>query len=86
MPPTVSFDVIGTCFAFEAPIAAIQDRLGPTLSKHSVDAKTLFFSWWYVSSVPNLPAIFQVNVTPYNAHFGNICYETWSIHVILSSS
>jgi 2-haloacid dehalogenase len=49
MPPTVSFDVIGTCFAFEAPIAAIQDRLGPILTKHSVDAKTLFFSWFYAA-------------------------------------
>jgi 2-haloacid dehalogenase len=46
MPPTISFDVIGTCFAFDAPIAAIQSRLGPVLTEHSVDAKTLFFSWW----------------------------------------
>jgi hypothetical protein len=46
MPPTISFDVIGTCFAFDAPIAAIQSRLGAILTEHSVDAKTLFFSWW----------------------------------------
>jgi 2-haloacid dehalogenase len=46
MPSTISFDVIGTCFAFDAPITAIQSRLGPILTEHSVDAKTLFFSWW----------------------------------------
>ncbi|KAH9871014.1 hypothetical protein J1614_006588 [Plenodomus biglobosus] len=49
MIQSVSFDVIGTCFAFSAPIAIISERLGPTLTTHSVDAKTLFFAWFYAA-------------------------------------
>jgi 2-haloacid dehalogenase len=49
MPPSISFDVIGTCFAFSAPISAIQTRLGPKLSTASLDPKTLFFSWFYAA-------------------------------------
>ena len=50
------FDIIGTCFDFSAPITAIQSRLGakklqPTHHDHdrSIDAKTLFFSWFYAA-------------------------------------
>jgi 2-haloacid dehalogenase len=49
MPPTASFDVIGTCFAFSAPITTIQTRLGPKLSTAAIDPKTLFFSWFYAA-------------------------------------
>ncbi|KAJ8107216.1 hypothetical protein OPT61_g9018 [Boeremia exigua] len=49
MPASASFDVIGTCFDFHAPIAEIQTRLGPALSNAQVDAKTLFFSWFYAA-------------------------------------
>ncbi|KAI8941680.1 hypothetical protein NX059_002891 [Plenodomus lindquistii] len=49
MTKSASFDVIGTCFAFSAPIATISERLGPTLTTHSIDAKTLFFAWFYAA-------------------------------------
>ncbi|KAF1913086.1 HAD-like domain-containing protein [Ampelomyces quisqualis] len=41
--PSTSFDVIGTCFHFDRPIAVIQSRLSPP------DAKSLFFSWFYAA-------------------------------------
>jgi 2-haloacid dehalogenase len=49
MPPSASFDVIGTCFEFSAPIKTIHQRLGPKLSTAAVDPKTLFFSWFYAA-------------------------------------
>jgi 2-haloacid dehalogenase len=49
MPPSASFDVIGTCFAFSAPITAIHTRLGPKLSTANTDPKTLFFAWFYAA-------------------------------------
>ncbi|KAJ4312507.1 hypothetical protein N0V94_007400 [Neodidymelliopsis sp. IMI 364377] len=49
MPPSASFDVIGTCFEFSAPITAIHTRLGPKLSTANTDPKTLFFAWFYAA-------------------------------------
>ncbi|KAF2821051.1 HAD-like protein [Ophiobolus disseminans] len=49
MAKSASFDVIGTCFDFAAPITTIQQRLGPKLSTASIDPKTLFFSWFYAA-------------------------------------
>ena len=49
MTKSASFDVIGTCFEFSAPIQAIQSRLGPKLKAAEVDPKTLFFSWFYAA-------------------------------------
>ena len=49
MTKSASFDVIGTCFAFNTPISAIQSRLGSKLSTAAVDPKTLFFSWFYAA-------------------------------------
>ncbi|KAF1945206.1 HAD-like protein [Clathrospora elynae] len=49
MTKSASFDVIGTCFEFSAPIAAINSRLGPKLTTAAVDPKTLFFSWFYAA-------------------------------------
>ncbi|KAF1832048.1 HAD-like protein [Decorospora gaudefroyi] len=49
MPKSASFDIIGTCFSFEAPIAIIEQRLGPKLNALNLDAKTLFFAWFYAA-------------------------------------
>jgi 2-haloacid dehalogenase len=49
MGKSVSFDVIGTCFHFSAPISAIHSRLGPKLKTAAVDPKTLFFAWFYAA-------------------------------------
>ncbi|KAF2848732.1 HAD-like protein [Plenodomus tracheiphilus IPT5] len=49
MTKSASFDVIGTCFGFSVPITAISRRLGPSLAAHSIDAKTLFFAWFYAA-------------------------------------
>jgi 2-haloacid dehalogenase len=49
MTKSASFDVIGTCFAFHAPITTIQSRLGPKLQTLGIDPKTLFFSWFYAA-------------------------------------
>jgi 2-haloacid dehalogenase len=49
MPKSASFDVLGTCFSFDAAITTIQARLGPSLAAASVDAKSLFFSWFYAA-------------------------------------
>ena len=49
MTKSASFDVIGTCFEFSAPIQAIETRLGPKLKTAAVDPKTLFFSWFYAA-------------------------------------
>jgi 2-haloacid dehalogenase len=49
MPKSASFDVIGTCFAFDGVISAITAHLGPKLSAINVDPKTLFFSWFYAA-------------------------------------
>jgi 2-haloacid dehalogenase len=49
MTKSASFDVIGTCFEFSAPIQAIHSRLGPKLKTADVDPKTLFFSWFYAA-------------------------------------
>lgn len=49
MPPSASFDVIGTCFHFTAPITAIHTRLGPKLQTAKCDPKTLFFAWFYAA-------------------------------------
>lgn len=45
----VCFDVLGTCFGFEAAIQAIDTRLGPQLKSVGIDSKTLFFSWFYAA-------------------------------------
>lgn len=49
MTKSACFDVIGTCFEFSAPIAAIHDRLGTKLSTAKSDPKTLFFAWFYAA-------------------------------------
>lgn len=49
MTKSVCFDVLGTCFAFEAAIEAIDSRLGSRLMAINVDPKTLFFSWFYAA-------------------------------------
>lgn len=49
MTKSASFDVIGTCFSFSAPISTIRTCLGPTLTAHSIDAKALFFAWFYAA-------------------------------------
>lgn len=49
MAQSVCFDVLGTCFAFESAVSAINDRLGPRLKAIGVDPKTLFFSWFYAA-------------------------------------
>lgn len=49
MTKSVCFDVLGTCFAFEAAIKAIEGRLGDRLKAINVDPKTLFFSWFYAA-------------------------------------
>lgn len=49
MAPSASFDVIGTCFSFTAPISTIQTCLGPKLTTAAVDPKTLFFAWFYAA-------------------------------------
>lgn len=43
------FDVLGTCFDFGPTISAIDQRIGPQLSKINIDSKTLFFSWFYAA-------------------------------------
>jgi 2-haloacid dehalogenase len=47
MTKSVCFDVLGTCFDFDKAIEAIEARLGSRLKTIGVDAKTLFFSWFY---------------------------------------
>lgn len=49
MTKSASFDVIGTCFEFSVPIAAIHSRLGGKLSTAKCDPKTLFFAWFYAA-------------------------------------
>jgi len=49
MTRAICFDVIGTCFAFDGPIAAIHDRLGGKLPTAKRDPATLFFSWFYAA-------------------------------------
>lgn len=49
MTKSVCFDVLGTCFAFDAAIEAIETQLGPRLKAIGVDPKTLFFSWFYAA-------------------------------------
>lgn len=49
MKKSASFDVIGTCFAFEGVIAIISSSIGGKLSAIGVDPKTLFFSWFYAA-------------------------------------
>lgn len=49
MPKSACFDVLGTCFSFEAAIKAIDTRLGSRLKEINVDPKTLFFSWFYAA-------------------------------------
>lgn len=49
MSKSACFDVLGTCFGFEAAIEAIQERIGPQLQAAGVDPKTLFFSWFYAA-------------------------------------
>ena len=46
---SVCFDVIGTCFGFDAAIDAIASAFGPQLAAAHVDAKTFFFSWFYAA-------------------------------------
>lgn len=49
MTKSASFDVLGTCFGFEAAIEVIEARLGDRLKAIGVDPKTLFFSWFYAA-------------------------------------
>lgn len=49
MTSSVCFDVLGTCFSFEAAIEAIHARLGEKLKAVGVDSKSLFFSWFYAA-------------------------------------
>lgn len=49
MTKSVCFDVLGTCFDFDAAIEAIETRLGSRLKAIGVDPKTLFFSWFYAA-------------------------------------
>jgi 2-haloacid dehalogenase len=45
--PSASFDVIGTCFAFDNPITAITTLLGSALDAHSISPTAFFFTWFY---------------------------------------
>jgi 2-haloacid dehalogenase len=49
MSKSICFDVLGTCFGFDAAIKAIDARLGPQLKSVGVDPKTFFFSWFYAA-------------------------------------
>lgn len=49
MTKSASFDVLGTCFSFDGAIKTIQSRLGPKLAQHSIDPKTLTFSWFFAA-------------------------------------
>lgn len=48
-PKSVCFDVLGTCFGFDAAIKTIDERLGAKLRQSGLDPKTLFFSWFYAA-------------------------------------
>ncbi|KAJ4364716.1 hypothetical protein N0V83_009313 [Neocucurbitaria cava] len=50
MTKSACFDVIGTCFSFTHPITTIHTLLSPKLpSTTTLDAKSLFFSWFYAA-------------------------------------
>lgn len=46
---SVCFDVIGTCFGFDAAITALSHAFSPRLSAAGVDPKSLFFTWFYAA-------------------------------------
>lgn len=46
---SICFDVLGTCFGFEAAINTIDVRLGLQLKSVGVDPKTFFFAWFYAA-------------------------------------
>lgn len=51
-PKSASFDVLGTCFAFETAIQTIQARLGPKIPKdrhYPFDPSALFFGWFFAA-------------------------------------
>ena len=47
MTKSICFDVIGTCFSFDAIIEAIDQEVGSIIKPANVSAKSLFFSWFY---------------------------------------
>lgn len=47
MTKSICFDVIGTCFSFDAIIEAIDQELSTILAPSNTSAKALFFSWFY---------------------------------------
>lgn len=46
---SVCFDVLGTCFEFTSVIELIESRFGNKLAAVNVDAKSLFFSFFYAA-------------------------------------
>lgn len=46
---SASFDILGTCFDFDPAIQKIQSLLGPHLASAHVDAKSLFFAWFFAA-------------------------------------
>ncbi|EME77456.1 uncharacterized protein MYCFIDRAFT_46360 [Pseudocercospora fijiensis CIRAD86] len=49
MPKSISFDILGTCFAFESAIQAIHTRLGPKLAQVNASPKSVFFGWFFAA-------------------------------------
>ncbi|ORY75398.1 HAD-like domain-containing protein [Protomyces lactucae-debilis] len=45
----ICFDVIGTCFHFDAPIAVLEERLSDSLKERNITAEALFFSLFYAA-------------------------------------
>lgn len=49
MTKSICFDVLGTCFGFDAVIAIIDRQLGLKFKAVQVDSKSFFFSWFYAA-------------------------------------
>ena len=48
MPRSASFDVLGTCFHF-GPLIQLIDAVLRRQPNHTIDATTLFHSWFYAA-------------------------------------
>ncbi|KAK1145756.1 hypothetical protein N8T08_003994 [Aspergillus melleus] len=78
MPPTkhVVFDVVGTCFTFDAFFSAIESRLGPRFRAHCIQPKLFGYAWMEAAEREYAYLSMSHRYQPFLAIFGAIFYRT----------
>ncbi|PLB43205.1 putative 2-haloalkanoic acid dehalogenase [Aspergillus steynii IBT 23096] len=72
----VVFDVVGTCFTFDAFFAAIESRLGPRLRAHNIQPQLFGYAWMEAAEREYAYLSMSHRYRPFLDIFGAIFYRT----------